>query len=1100
VCPKTSIKRFALFFFLFAQSVLAGAQMALYVSPGGSGPSFSLAQPGNLFDARNYIRTISTGMTGDITVYLLGGTYQLTNSFQLWQNSGASPTNDSGTGGFNIIYRNYSGQAPIISGGIVVSNWTLVNAATNIWGAFVGTGINSRQLYVNGVRAIRARSALNPSGFSLNSAGTGFWTTNTAMQFWGNQTNIEIVQRHNWKQLRCPIASISGTNIVMQKPGWTYAGTTPTPGRPWNGNGTVSLTGVSWVENAYELLASPGMWYLNEATGWLYYIPRPGENLTNGAVVVLPVVEKLVDAEGAALTTPIHNIVLSGLTFEYATWLLPGTSSGYADNQTSIMWSGPTNALKTLGNVSFQTAANIQITNCVFEHLGGSAIDFGGGAHTNLIIGNYIDDISSDGISLGEVTDYAATAENQMTDANTIQDNFIRRPGQEYEDAIGIWIGYSKNTIVAHNDVDNTPYTGISLGWGWGTSTYAQNNQVLSNYVGKVMQTLTDGGSVYSLSAQTNSWHIGNYYKDSCWHGIYLDEGSAWWTAVSNVFDNINSEYIDFNSSNTNTTGGVLNNHNNTVTNNFSNVTSAASESRGVNDVITNTVFSTGQFWSAPAQQIILSAGLEPAFAQIKSPVYLVNDTEPNFDHVPSDWTYSSARDYGEYHSDVHYDAIAGQYVQYTFTAAGITWIGDQNNDESNVDVYLDGTFQQTVNGYNATRVAQAQLFTATNLAAGPHTLKLVNDNGSNLIVDAFAVTPVNFWITATPNALAAGDGYSATSMVKLATFDSYSGTTVFSASGLPAGATASFNPPSVTGAGFSTLTITAGASTPAGNYTFDINGVGGGVTNLVTANFVVSSLPVSGTITADTDVITNGTFVYACHWTSNNETVNGVTFTGTTSTTGEGNNVGLSGVTGGNYGSYSSSSTPFSALSAAYQTVLKGGDWSSSTTALTLTLSNLTAAHEYAAQIWVNDSRTDGIGRSETVTSGSSVTLTYNSTGAAGGVGQYAIVTFTPTGATETITLLGNASSQINALQVRDITGIYAPLAIGSVTFNAGTFNLNFSGPSGQAWQVLASTNLLLPLANWSVLTSGVFGPFTTNFTDLAATNEQEFYQVVSP
>ena len=138
--------------------------------------------------------------------------------------------------------------------------------------------------------------------------------------------------------------------------------------------------------------------------------------------------------------------------------------------------------------------------------------------------------------------------------------------------------------------------------------------------------------------------------------------------------------------------------------------------------------------------------------------------------------------------------------------------------------------------------------------------------------------------------------------------------------------------------------------------------------------------------------------------------------------------------------------------------------------------------------------------GRSETVTSGSSVTLTYNSTGAAGGVGQYAIVTFTPTGTTETITLLGNASSQINALQVRDITGINTPLAIGSVTFSVRTFNLNFTGPSGQAWQVLASTNLLLPLADWSVLTNGVFGPFSTNFTDLAASNKQEFYQVISP
>jgi hypothetical protein len=149
-----------------------------------------------------------------------------------------------------------------------------------------------------------------PSGFTVTS--TGFITTNMAMQSWGNITNIEIVQRNAWKQLRCPVASISGANIVMQTPGWTYTGTSPTPGRPWDGDGTVSLSGVSWEENAYELLTSPGMWYLNRATGYLYYIPRPGENMVN-AVVVLPVLEKLIDANGGSLTTPIHNVVFSGI-------------------------------------------------------------------------------------------------------------------------------------------------------------------------------------------------------------------------------------------------------------------------------------------------------------------------------------------------------------------------------------------------------------------------------------------------------------------------------------------------------------------------------------------------------------------------------------------------------------------------------------------------------------------------------------------------------------------------------------------------------------------------------------------------------------------
>ena len=146
----------------------AGTQATLYVSPNGSGTSFSLAQPGSLVGAQTFIRTINLNMTGDIVVYLLDGTYQLTNSFTLQENT---TTHDSGTSGYNIIYTAYPGAVPILSGGITVTNWSLYNSANNIWTSYVGTGVNSRQLYVNSLCAIRARGALNPSGFTVSTNG-----------------------------------------------------------------------------------------------------------------------------------------------------------------------------------------------------------------------------------------------------------------------------------------------------------------------------------------------------------------------------------------------------------------------------------------------------------------------------------------------------------------------------------------------------------------------------------------------------------------------------------------------------------------------------------------------------------------------------------------------------------------------------------------------------------------------------------------------------------------------------------------------------------------------------------------------------------------
>jgi hypothetical protein len=64
------------------------------------------------------------------------------------------------------------------------------------------------------------------------------------------------------------------------------------------------------------------------------------------------------------------------------------------------------------------------------------------------------------------------------------------------------------------------------------------------------------------------------------------------------------------------------------------------------------------------------------------------------------------------------------------------------------------------------------------------------------------------------------------------------------SASGLPAGATASFNPSSIAapGAGTAAMTISVGASTAVGVYTVTVTATGGGLTNTATVSLSVTS------------------------------------------------------------------------------------------------------------------------------------------------------------------------------------------------------------------------------------------------------------------
>jgi autotransporter-associated beta strand protein len=74
-------------------------------------------------------------------------------------------------------------------------------------------------------------------------------------------------------------------------------------------------------------------------------------------------------------------------------------------------------------------------------------------------------------------------------------------------------------------------------------------------------------------------------------------------------------------------------------------------------------------------------------------------------------------------------------------------------------------------------------------------------------------------------------------------------------------------------------------------------------------------------------------------------------------------------------------------------------------------------------------------------------------------------------------------------------------PVVVGQTAIlNDGTFGFTFSGTAGQSYHVYSSTNLALPLADWSVATNGVFGTAPVNYSESTANNAQKFYQVVSP
>jgi alpha-galactosidase len=119
-------------------------------------------------------------------------------------------------------------------------------------------------------------------------------------------------------------------------------------------------------------------------------------------------------------------------------------------------------------------------------------------------------------------------------------------------------------------------------------------------------------------------------------------------------------------------------------------------------------------------------------------PWTLVNDTDSGITYSAG-WNYSATRGYGDYQDDVHYTKTNNCYAQYTFTGTGAEYITEINTDEGNVAVYIDGVLQSTVNCNGSSRQTQVVMYSNTGLAYGSHTIKVVMNSGTYMLLDAFA-------------------------------------------------------------------------------------------------------------------------------------------------------------------------------------------------------------------------------------------------------------------------------------------------------------------------------------------------------------------------
>ena len=499
----------------FCAGGAAAAPRTIYVAPGGNdgwsggrpsvnrnktdGPLASL--PRALEKSRAARREAP-----EVHIVLRGGTYSLDRPLVF-------RAEDSG---LNVSA--YRRETAVITSEARLTGWRRSSVNSNLWQTQAPAGWLFNELFVNGIR--RGRARLPAAGFyhfvggpiEGRPAQLCFHPGDVKEQ-WAREGGVDLVVLQAWAQSRNRICAVDTTSNIVSLAGDVFPNRNESDGR-------------FYIENAPEGLR-PGQWRLEERTGLVTYWPEPGEDVPS-AQITIPRLYSLARLEGEE-GRPVHDVVFHGLVFAGTDW--PLNSGNDMDIQAAV---------EVQAALQAQFANRCAFTQCRFTRLGGYAVDFGHGCQDDKVVGYQMFDLGGGGVRLGDTE--AGAAQKSPNAGHRVTDNHIHDIGLVNAPAAGVLVLLSANNVVAHNEIDHTFYTAISVGWSWGyAETPCRGNIIEYNLMHDIGQgQLSDMGGIYTLGVQPGTILRGNRIHDVSdfiyggW-GLYTDEGSSGIVLESNI-------------------------------------------------------------------------------------------------------------------------------------------------------------------------------------------------------------------------------------------------------------------------------------------------------------------------------------------------------------------------------------------------------------------------------------------------------------------------------------------------------------------------------------------------------------------------------------
>ena len=552
----------------------------IWISPKGSdfndgtrqSPKATLTSA--LRQAREWRRTEDNRIQGGITIYMEGGTYAFHEPVFI-------RPEDSGTKESPTTIRSVGDEKVILSGGISINGW---KKQGKVWVAdvpvFNGRPLDFRQLWVNGKKAVRARDVEDFEKMnricSVDEKNEILYVPAVSIRrLIDNKGNLkakyaEMVLHQMWcvANLRIRSVEVQGDSAAIRfhQPESRIQFEHPWP-RPMVT--TDGHNSAFYLTNARELQDVPGEWYHDMDARKVYYYPREGEKMQEAEVIV-PAVETLVRVEGT-LDRPVCHIRFEKITFSYTTWMRP-SEKGHVPLQAGMYLTDgyliepkmqrdylnhPLDNQGWLGRpaaaVRVVAARQIDFERCRFEHLGSTGLDYEEAVQGGVVRGCLFRDIAGNGLLVGSFSPaahethlpYNPADRREVCTQQQINNCYFTEIGNEDWGCLAIAAGYVGDVNIEHNEINEVPYSGISLGWGWTqTVNCMRNNRVHANLIHHYAKHMYDVAGIYTLGSQPKSYVTENcvhsiykpgYVHDpNHWFYLYTDEGSSFITVRDN--------------------------------------------------------------------------------------------------------------------------------------------------------------------------------------------------------------------------------------------------------------------------------------------------------------------------------------------------------------------------------------------------------------------------------------------------------------------------------------------------------------------------------------------------------------------------------------